>query len=76
MKEELTIDSVAQKDRISIDVNDIRKEIETCRDDVAWTELPLSAKIRVLLKERLNELRMQAQKESSEPTKKGGKQTS
>jgi hypothetical protein len=75
MKEELTIDSVAQKDRISIDVNDIRNEIETCRDDVAWTELPLSAKIRVLLKERLNELRMQAQKESS-PTKKGGKQTS
>lgn len=75
MKEELTIDSVAQKDRISIDVNDIRKEIETCRDDVAWTELPLSAKIRVLVKERLNELRMQEQQESS-PTKKGGKQTS
>ena len=58
MKEDLTIDSsVAQKDRISIDVSDLREEIETCRNDAAWSELPLSAKIRVLIKERLEELK-------------------
>lgn len=58
MEEDLTTDSpVAQKDRISIDVSDIREQIETCRSDAAWSELPLSAKIRVLIKERLEELK-------------------
>jgi hypothetical protein len=49
--------AVAQKDRISIDINDLKEEIETCRNDAAWSELPLSAKIRVLVKERLEQLR-------------------
>jgi hypothetical protein len=48
---------VAQKDRISIEVSDLRHEIETCRNDVTWSELSLSAKIRVLIKERLEELK-------------------
>ena len=48
--------SVGQRDRISIDVSDIREQIEQCRDDVAWSELPLAAKIRVLVKERIAEL--------------------
>jgi hypothetical protein len=57
MSQELIVDAVVgQKDRISIDVSDLRQEIETCRSDVAWTELPLSAKIRVLIKERLEQL--------------------
>jgi hypothetical protein len=80
MEEELIIDSVAQKDRISIDVNDIRKEIESCRSDVAWSELPLAAKVRVLLRERLEELKAEQATASAEdkaeptkPTKKGGK---
>ncbi|MEO0521150.1 MAG: hypothetical protein AAF171_28120 [Cyanobacteria bacterium P01_A01_bin.116] len=47
---------MAQKDRISVDVSDLRQDIETCRSDAAWTELPLSAKIRVLVKERLEQL--------------------
>jgi hypothetical protein len=47
---------VGQRDRISIDVSDLREQIEQCRDDAAWSELPLSAKIRVLVKERLAEL--------------------
>jgi hypothetical protein len=46
-------DAVAQKERISIDISDMRDEIDTCRDDAAWKELPLSSKIRVLIKERL-----------------------
>lgn len=47
---------VGQRDRISIDVNDLREQIEQCRDDAAWSELPLAAKIRVLVKERLAEI--------------------
>lgn len=66
MEEDLTIDSaVAQKDRISIDISDIRNEIESCRTDAAWTELPMSAKIRVLVKERLEQ--MKAAKEQDNP---------
>jgi hypothetical protein len=47
---------VSQRDRISVDVSDIRERVEACRDDVAWTELPLAAKLRVLIRERLEQL--------------------
>jgi hypothetical protein len=47
---------VTQRDRISIDVSDLREAVESCRDDVAWNELPLAAKLRVLIKERLAQL--------------------
>jgi hypothetical protein len=47
---------VTQRDRISVDVSDIREQVENCRNDVAWTELPLAAKLRVLIKERLEQL--------------------
>jgi hypothetical protein len=55
---------VSQRDRLSIDVSDIREQVENCRDDVAWTELPLAAKLRVLIKERLEQL--QAEKQARE----------
>ena len=59
MREDLTADCVvAQKDRISIDISDLKEEIESCRSDAAWSELPLSAKIRVLVKERLEQIRV------------------
>ncbi|NJP12481.1 MAG: hypothetical protein HC866_25920 [Leptolyngbyaceae cyanobacterium RU_5_1] len=58
---------VPQRDRISIDVSDIREQIDTCRDDVAWTELPLAAKIRVLIRERLEQL--QAEKDAKQQNK-------
>ncbi|NEP11589.1 MAG: hypothetical protein F6K14_15530 [Symploca sp. SIO2C1] len=67
MNDPLNYELVSQRDRISIDVSDIRELIENCRSDVAWTELPLSAKLRVLIKERLAQLEAenkQAQKES------------
>ncbi len=57
--------AVAQRDRISVEVGDLKEEIETCRTDAAWSELPLSAKIRVLVKERLQQIK----KENGEPTK-------
>ncbi|MBD2115223.1 MULTISPECIES: hypothetical protein [Cyanophyceae] len=47
---------MSQRDRISVDVSDIRERVEACRDDVAWTELPLAAKLRVLIRERLEQL--------------------
>lgn len=60
MEEDIQLDSaVAQKGRISIDVSDLKEEIESCRDDAAWSELPLAAKIRVLVKERLQEIARQ-----------------
>ena len=55
---------VSQRDRISVDVSDIREQVENCRTDVAWTELPLAAKLRVLIKERLEQL--QTEKPSKE----------
>lgn len=58
---------VSQRDRISVDVSDIREQVENCRNDVAWTELPLAAKLRVLIKERLEQL--QTEKPSSEGKK-------
>ena len=48
---------MAQKDRISVDISDMRDEIESCRDDAAWAELPMSSKIRVLIRERIDLLK-------------------
>lgn len=58
--------SVGQRDRISIDVSDIREQIEQCRDDVAWSELPLAAKIRVLVKERIAQMETEKKQTPSE----------
>ncbi len=81
MDEEAILDSaVAQKDRISVDVTDIKEEIENCRSDVAWAELALAAKVRVLVKERLQEIAQQngsplPKEEAPSPGKsKGAKQ--
>ena len=49
-------DFVGQSDRLSVDISDLRERVENCRDDVAWGELPLAAKLRVLIKERLDQL--------------------
>lgn len=74
MEEKHYMDSaVAQRDRISVEVSDIRKLIEECRTDPAWAELALAAKIRVLVKERLEQIKQeQAQKEAPSPDKGKG----
>lgn len=56
--------AVVQKGRISIDIADLRDDIDSCRSDAAWSELPMSAKIRVLIKERIDQLRKQQDKEN------------
>ena len=48
--------TVAQKDRISVDIADLKQRIESCRTDAAWGELPLTGKIRTLVIERMTQL--------------------
>ena len=57
MSEALQNESVSQKGRIPVDISDMRDELETCRNDAAWKELPLAAKVRVLLRERLDQMK-------------------
>lgn len=57
---------VGQRERISIDISDIREQIEQCRNDMAWSELPLAAKIRVLVKERLAQMDTQKNQDDLE----------
>lgn len=47
------IETMAQKDRISVDVTDIKEQVEKFRNDPAWRELSLASKVRVLVLERL-----------------------
>jgi predicted ribonuclease toxin of YeeF-YezG toxin-antitoxin module len=46
---------VAAKDRISVDISDIKDRIETYRLDPAWRELSFAGKIRALVIEKLEE---------------------
>lgn len=57
---------VGQQNRISVDIEDIREQIECCRDDFAWKELPMTAKIRVLLQERIAQLQAEKQTKKSD----------
>lgn len=45
-----------KQDRLTIDIGDLREDIERCRQDAAWEELSLSGKIRTLVKERIEQL--------------------
>lgn len=48
-------DAVAAKDRISVDIGDIKDRIEIFRTDPAWRELSTAGKIRALLIEKIEE---------------------
>lgn len=39
--------------RVSVDIKGIEERIDDCRNDPAWRQLSLAAKIRVLVEERL-----------------------
>jgi len=45
-----------KQDRLTIDIGDLREDIETCRQDAAWQELSFAGKIRTLVKERIEQL--------------------
>ena len=49
--------SMAARDRIGVDISDIKQQIESCRNDAAWRELSLAGKVRTLTIERLEVLR-------------------
>lgn len=51
---------MANRDRLSVDVSDIKDRIENCRNDAAWRELPLASKVRVLVIERLEQIEKDA----------------
>ncbi len=54
-------DTVGQRDRLSIDFSDWKQEIEDCRSDPAWKELTMTAKVRVLVRERLDQIKQSKQ---------------
>lgn len=53
----MTKDSDVTRDRLTLDITDLKESIETCRsDDPAWRELSLSGKIRALLVQQLEDM--------------------
>ena len=56
----MTGDEMAQGERLTIVLGDLRDRIEGARkNDAAWAELSLSGKVRALLEERLQEIERQ-----------------
>jgi uncharacterized protein YaaR (DUF327 family) len=45
-----------KRDRVPVEIGDIRDKLSTLRNDVAWQELPMAAKLRVLILERVQQL--------------------
>lgn len=60
MNEVKPIENVGARDRISVDISDIKDRVEGCRNDPAWRELSLSGKIRALVIEKLEEIERSA----------------
>jgi uncharacterized protein YaaR (DUF327 family) len=54
-KSSQTADS-PKRDRVPVEIGDIRDKLSTLRNDVAWQELPMAAKLRVLILERVQQL--------------------
>lgn len=53
----MTKESEVSRDRITLDITDLKERIEASRqDDPAWRELSLSGKIRALLVQQLEEM--------------------
>ncbi len=54
-----------KRDRISIDLGDLRERIENVRDDTAWHELTITQKIRTLIRDQLEALEKHKKGKSS-----------
>lgn len=54
---------MARKERLSIDIQDIRDRVEDCRNTAAWREMSLSQKLRVLIIERLEQIEKEKEPE-------------
>lgn len=53
---------MARKNRFPLDIEDLRERVEECRNDVAWREMSLTAKIRTLILERLEQVESESSK--------------
>ena len=49
---------MGRKNRFPLDIDDLRERIENCRSEPWWGEMTLTAKIRTLILERLEELEL------------------
>ena len=54
-----------KRDRISIDLGELRERIENVRDDTAWKELTITQKIRTLIRDQLDALEKRKKGKSS-----------
>jgi hypothetical protein len=45
-----------KRDRVSVDISELRERIEAAKDDALWRETPITRKIRTLLIEKLDEI--------------------
>ena len=52
----MQLETMASRDRLTLDIADLRDRIETVRRDVGWLEMSLAQKLRVLIRERLEQL--------------------
>jgi hypothetical protein len=58
----MTKDSEVTRERLTLDITDLKESIESCRsDDPAWRELSLSGKIRALLIQQLEGMEKEKQ---------------
>ena len=55
-----------KRDRLTIDISNLRGRIEAARTDPAWKQLSLNKKIQVLLEERLDAIDQEKVDPSSE----------
>jgi hypothetical protein len=62
MEATLNSGEAAVPKRVSVDIEGLEQDIETCRDDPAWKQLSLAAKLRVLIEERLQDYKAQQEK--------------
>ena len=58
-----------KRDRISIDLGELRERIENVRDDTAWKELTITQKIRTLIRDQLDALEKRKKGKSSNKEK-------
>ncbi|MBD1847011.1 hypothetical protein H6F89_27110 [Cyanobacteria bacterium FACHB-63] len=64
MSEDILFDSMP-KERLSIEIGDLKDRVESCRNTPAWRELSMSGKLRSLILERLEEIESEERQEEN-----------
>jgi ribosome-binding protein aMBF1 (putative translation factor) len=58
----VNLETMASRDRLTLDIADLRERIESVRGDAAWSEMSLAQKLRVLIRERLEQMEAEKKK--------------